>query len=98
CRGRPPLAGHAGPADRPAPLPDLPGALHGLQRGPAAADPRALLGPEAGPAPEMIAMIKRTFDLVAASAGLVALLPVLAVAAVLVRLGSPGPVLFRQAR
>ena len=46
----------------------------------------------------MIAMIKRTFDLVAASAGLVALLPVLAVAAVLVRLGSPGPVLFRQAR
>jgi lipopolysaccharide/colanic/teichoic acid biosynthesis glycosyltransferase len=41
---------------------------------------------------------KRAFDLLAAGLGLVALLPVFAVVAALVRLSSPGPVLFRQTR
>jgi lipopolysaccharide/colanic/teichoic acid biosynthesis glycosyltransferase len=43
-------------------------------------------------------MIKRTFDCVAASLGLVALSPVLCIVAVVVRLSSPGPILFRQMR
>lgn len=44
------------------------------------------------------AVAKRAIDLVAAGAGLVAAAPVLAVCAVLVKLSSPGPVLFRQQR
>ena len=43
-------------------------------------------------------MLKRAFDLVAASLGLVTLLPVLSAVAVAVRLSSPGPVFFRQIR
>src|SRR5688572_11589484 len=43
-------------------------------------------------------MLKRTIDLVLALAGLVVLLPAFAVVAVIVRLSSPGPVLFRQIR
>ena len=43
-------------------------------------------------------MWKRFFDLSAALLGLLALLPVLVTAAILVRLSSPGPVLFRQTR
>jgi lipopolysaccharide/colanic/teichoic acid biosynthesis glycosyltransferase len=42
--------------------------------------------------------VKRAIDVVAAGAGLVALSPVLAAAAIAVKLGSPGPVLFRHAR
>jgi exopolysaccharide biosynthesis polyprenyl glycosylphosphotransferase len=41
---------------------------------------------------------KRTFDIVAATSGLLILAPVLLVIAVLVKLDSPGPVLFRQKR
>jgi exopolysaccharide biosynthesis polyprenyl glycosylphosphotransferase len=41
---------------------------------------------------------KRTFDLVVAAVGLVLALPVLAVAALAIKLDSPGPVLFRQER
>ena len=41
---------------------------------------------------------KRVIDVVVALAGLLVLLPLLAVAAVAVRLSSPGPVLFRQIR
>jgi Undecaprenyl-phosphate glucose phosphotransferase len=41
---------------------------------------------------------KRTFDLVAAAAALVALAPVLLLIAAAIRLESPGPVLFRQRR
>lgn len=41
---------------------------------------------------------KRVLDLSLASLGLVVLLPIMAVVAVLVRIGSPGPVLFRQVR
>jgi lipopolysaccharide/colanic/teichoic acid biosynthesis glycosyltransferase len=42
--------------------------------------------------------IKRGFDILAAGAGLVVLSPVLLVIAALVKLGSRGPVFFRQAR
>ncbi len=43
-------------------------------------------------------MIKRLFDLVASSIGLILLAPVMAVIAVLVKRDSPGPALFRQER
>ena len=43
-------------------------------------------------------MLKRAFDLVVAAGALVALSPVLAVVALLIKLESPGPVLFRQPR
>lgn len=43
-------------------------------------------------------MTKRAFDIVAALAGLVALAPILALAALAVKLDSPGPVLFTQER
>jgi lipopolysaccharide/colanic/teichoic acid biosynthesis glycosyltransferase len=42
--------------------------------------------------------VKRAFDLLVAGVALVALSPVMAVLALLVRLESPGPVLFRQPR
>jgi exopolysaccharide biosynthesis polyprenyl glycosylphosphotransferase len=42
--------------------------------------------------------MKRLVDMVAASLGLVVLAPVMAVCAILVRLSSPGPILFRQPR
>ena len=43
-------------------------------------------------------MAKRAFDLLVASAALVALSPLMAVVALAVRLESPGPVIFRQPR
>lgn len=43
-------------------------------------------------------MVKRVFDVVGASVALVLLSPVLLVTALLVRLDSPGPILFRQTR
>ncbi len=43
-------------------------------------------------------MIKRAFDLVAATIGLVVLSPVMAVIAVLIKRDSEGPVIFRQER
>jgi lipopolysaccharide/colanic/teichoic acid biosynthesis glycosyltransferase len=43
-------------------------------------------------------MLKRAFDLTVASCGLVLLFPLLVLLAALVRLGSPGPALFRQIR
>lgn len=43
-------------------------------------------------------MIKRSFDLIVATAGLIVLTPVIALLLVLVRLDSPGPGLFRQTR
>ncbi len=43
-------------------------------------------------------VVKRTFDLVAAILGVVILSPILLVIAVLVKLSSPGPILFRQER
>lgn len=43
-------------------------------------------------------LIKRLFDILAASTGLVLLAPVFAAAALAIRLDSPGPALFRQER
>lgn len=43
-------------------------------------------------------MLKRTFDLLAAGAGLLALAPLFALLALLIKLDSPGPVFFRQWR
>jgi lipopolysaccharide/colanic/teichoic acid biosynthesis glycosyltransferase len=43
-------------------------------------------------------MVKRTFDIVAAVLGLIVVSPVMAIAAVLIKLDSPGPALFRQER
>lgn len=43
-------------------------------------------------------MAKRVFDLIAATAGLVLLAPLIALAALWVKLDSPGPALFRQER
>jgi lipopolysaccharide/colanic/teichoic acid biosynthesis glycosyltransferase len=43
-------------------------------------------------------VVKRALDVTAASVGLVVLSPLLAVAAIAVRLDSPGPILFRQWR
>ncbi len=43
-------------------------------------------------------LIKRAFDLVAATLGVIVLSPVLIVLALVVKLSSPGPVLFRQVR
>ncbi len=43
-------------------------------------------------------MLKRTFDIIAASSGIVLLLPLLLLAALLVKITSHGPVLFRQER
>ena len=43
-------------------------------------------------------ILKRMFDLVASACGLILLLPLLLTLAVLVRIDSPGPVLFRQER
>jgi lipopolysaccharide/colanic/teichoic acid biosynthesis glycosyltransferase len=42
--------------------------------------------------------LKRLFDIVFATAGLLALVPVLAACAIAVRLSSPGPIFFRQRR
>lgn len=44
------------------------------------------------------AMLKRFVDLMGAAAGLIVLSPVLLILALLVRLSSPGPILFRQPR
>ena len=43
-------------------------------------------------------MVKRAFDLLVAGTGLAALSPLLAVLALLVRLESPGPIVFQQTR
>lgn len=43
-------------------------------------------------------MLKRSFDILASSAGLVVISPVLAVLGVLVKLSSPGPVFYRATR
>src|SRR5919109_594973 len=44
------------------------------------------------------AIMKRAFDIIAASVGLVLLAPLLLVVSLLIKLDSPGPVLFRQER
>ena len=44
------------------------------------------------------AMLKRTFDAIGAGVALVVVAPLLAIAAVLIKLDSPGPIFFRQSR
>jgi putative colanic acid biosynthesis UDP-glucose lipid carrier transferase len=51
-----------------------------------------------GPLTPMEYAAKRCIDIVAAGAGLLALSPLLAVVAIMIKLDSPGPVLFRQRR
>ena len=48
--------------------------------------------------PRSARLFKRTMDVIGASVGLVLLAPLMALAAIAVRLDSPGPVLFRQVR
>ncbi len=50
------------------------------------------------PAPATRSIVKKVMDLVGASCGLVVLSPVLALVALLVRVDSKGPILFRQRR
>ena len=45
-----------------------------------------------------VRMLKRTFDIVASGAGLLAISPILAAAAIAIKLDTRGPVFFRQAR
>src|SRR5271157_1859157 len=52
----------------------------------------------AAPYDEIRLLMKRAIDIVIAAAGLVVLTPFMAVIAVLIRLTSPGPVIFRQVR
>src|SRR5271157_6320636 len=57
-----------------------------------------LLTFSAAPYDEIRLLMKRAIDIVIAAAGLVVLTPFMAVIAVLIRLTSPGPVIFRQVR
>ncbi len=50
------------------------------------------------PAPAARSLTKRIMDVVGSASGLIALAPILAVVALLIRLDSPGPILFRQKR
>jgi Undecaprenyl-phosphate glucose phosphotransferase len=60
--------------------------------------PTAGLGLTRPPRTRLQRAEKRTFDIVAATLGLVALSPFLGLVALLIRLEGPGPVLFRQTR
>ena len=51
-----------------------------------------------GPSWVLDRLLKRSFDLVVATAALLLLLPLMLIVAALIKLDSPGPVLFRQAR
>lgn len=55
----------------------------------------AEIGPGSGKAP---ALIKRVFDIAAASTGLLLTLPLFVIAGLLIKRDSPGPVFFRQER
>ena len=57
-----------------------------------------LLTFSAAPYDEIRLLVKRLTDIAAAAAGLVVLAPFIAVIAILIRLTSPGPVIFRQVR
>jgi exopolysaccharide biosynthesis polyprenyl glycosylphosphotransferase len=60
--------------------------------------PTPLLTFSAAPYDEIHLLVKRITDIVIASAGLLVLSPLLLVVAILVRLTSPGPAIFRQVR
>lgn len=57
-----------------------------------------LLTFSAAPHDEIRLMIKRAFDVVVAAVALILLAPIMAIVALLVRLTSPGPAIFRQIR
>jgi exopolysaccharide biosynthesis polyprenyl glycosylphosphotransferase len=57
-----------------------------------------LLTFSAAPHDELRLLMKRVIDIVVAGAGLLVLLPLMALIALLIRLTSPGPVIFRQVR
>ena len=57
-----------------------------------------LLGMRRFDFPRSSRLIKRSFDILGASIGLLLLSPVLAVAAIAIRIDSPGPLIFRQRR
>jgi exopolysaccharide biosynthesis polyprenyl glycosylphosphotransferase len=57
-----------------------------------------LLTFSAAPLDDLRLVLKRVFDLVVSAAALVVLAPLIAFAALLIKLTSPGPVVFRQAR
>ena len=57
-----------------------------------------LLTFSAAPYDEIRLLLKRTIDVAIAAAGLVVLAPFMAIVAVLIRLTSPGPAIFRQVR
>jgi exopolysaccharide biosynthesis polyprenyl glycosylphosphotransferase len=70
---------------------------------PAAADPRdaesvAVVGVEPRPPRRLSWLVKRTLDVLIAGIALVVLLPLLIIAAVAIKLDSPGPVFFQQER
>ncbi len=60
--------------------------------------PLPLLTFSAAPHDEILLMIKRGTDVVLAAAGLVLLFPAMVVVALLIRISSPGPAIFRQER
>ena len=60
--------------------------------------PTATVELKRGPLTEWDRAIKRTFDIVVSTAGLLALSPIMAIAAVMIKLDSKGPVIFRQRR
>jgi len=61
-------------------------------------DATPLLTFSATPQDEVRLLLKRTIDIWIAAAGLVVLMPIMALIAILVRLTSPGPAIFRQVR
>jgi exopolysaccharide biosynthesis polyprenyl glycosylphosphotransferase len=60
--------------------------------------PTPLLTFSAAPYDEIRLLVKRAFDVVVAAFGLIVLAPFMALVALLIRLTSPGPVIFRQVR
>lgn len=58
----------------------------------------SLLTFSAAPADDLRLLVKRFYDVLISSIALLILSPVMAVAAILIRLTSPGPIVFRQAR
>ncbi len=59
---------------------------------------RGIAAPRSGEVPRASAVLKRAFDLLATSLGLLAVLPLMLAVAVAIKLDGGGPVLFRQRR
>ena len=78
-----------------APSPHHPAAVLGRQT---VFDRRPLIGFRPDAARELQAKIKRAIDVLGALSGLIILSPLLVALAILIKLSSPGPIFFRQAR